>query len=1053
MADTTSKKYLNLADIKDHWLNVIAPNYFDFNNVNNYQAGIFGYINEVMGEAVEDSFNAVNTARREFYPVTAEYISSLYKMATLQKIGIPMAIPSTCRAALVLSQNEVIENSSFEDGIYTCVIDSCLKIMADNLSFMLDYPIVILSKKTNNGGWTHTVHYDTTNSNSLNTQSDVGYISNKILKSDGVTYLILFINTLRQLSMTRVPNIIVKDSILDTVSLEVDWTGNLANFEVFYTANSQTPPVQLKKVLINGSVPNSPFCYYEYITNNKMRLTFPAGTSFVPEFNSEIEVHLYTSEGANGNFESFDGELICSSDSEDYPYNSTMTITGLINGAASGGRDQLLNEEFRSEIIKAYSTNNTITTSNDLQIYFDNLASSITDLKVLFKKKRDDAFIRLFGAYILMKDRNSNIIPSNTLKASFKKSDIIDLESIDTRIMIKPGTSFIYQFPDSSTDFTAIIGELSGGTPIPPGNYFMTNIGEIYQLQDKDLVEVNEKDMPYTANRIQPMMKLGLARNPDEEGFVFTNPFLIGINLNPNNIGYYLNTINEIKPIEYTYMNDDTTTQFMANNLTISRNAMKGLNYYKLSISLIPANADLDISKIVTENPFSSVVDEETGNVTVTNGIRAKMNGSIISQAYVNEPVITGVSDDGFAIFSEEDYCYVKTLVEYEDKSQEIIVSSNAISATGKILTGYHMNFEVGDSFIKDDILATKLVTDLGKLKLAGDLQNSLYANNLYIPFTIEEVDTASAPVFKCAAYLSTNDRIDTNANIEIMNGIFNKDGTPNYSVSLPMENLSVEIHAMFKNDDINFTHKYNDFPYYKGYTMTNTYRTADDSPISFIEPITFIRSVVDYYEIEGDHDEKDYGITIDELPLLSYEWSQNTENFLDFVKKIRSVHQILEDAYYALENNFGIDMKFYNTYGKARFYKVGLATANIPLNNVSVSFRFGIRLNTVASTESFIEKFRQYVKDYVEDFDEVTSTGQDTYILNMVADIKANFSEIAYIVYYGFNIYDHEAQKIVGPDLGSYQDNFIPEFINIQIAYNQDGVSYPDIELDILQS
>ena len=71
-------------------MNTIAPNYFDFNNVNNYNVGIFGYINEIMANSVEDSFNATAISRREFYPTVAQFTSSLYAMATLQSIEIPL---------------------------------------------------------------------------------------------------------------------------------------------------------------------------------------------------------------------------------------------------------------------------------------------------------------------------------------------------------------------------------------------------------------------------------------------------------------------------------------------------------------------------------------------------------------------------------------------------------------------------------------------------------------------------------------------------------------------------------------------------------------------------------------------------------------------------------------------------------------------------------------------------------------------------------------------------------------------------------------------------
>ena len=89
-----SANYTNIGDIKDYWLKTIAPNYINFEDINTYESGIFGYVNEVMANTTEDAFNATNIARREFYPITAQYLSSLYKMATLQSINIPLTVPA-----------------------------------------------------------------------------------------------------------------------------------------------------------------------------------------------------------------------------------------------------------------------------------------------------------------------------------------------------------------------------------------------------------------------------------------------------------------------------------------------------------------------------------------------------------------------------------------------------------------------------------------------------------------------------------------------------------------------------------------------------------------------------------------------------------------------------------------------------------------------------------------------------------------------------------------------------------------------------------------------
>ena len=159
-----------------------------------------------------------------------------------------------------------------------------------------------------------------------------------------------------------------------------------------------------------------------------------------------------------------------------------------------------------------------------------------------------------------------------------------------------------------------------------------------------------------------------------------------------------------------------------------------------------------------------------------------------------------------------------------------------------------------------------------------------------------------------------------------------------------------------------------------------------------------------------------------------------------------------MQDIHYSLENNFSIDTKFYNTYGKAKFYTVGnTSDYMLNLDNVKIALRFGIKLNVQYNQETFIPNFREYIKDYIENSDSIGTSSQDIFILNMIADAKAAFSEIAYIEYYGFNIYDHMAQKIVGPSIEEYIDSYIPEFINIKTAYTSDGVAYPDINVTIL--
>lgn len=973
--------YTSIADIKQYWLEHIAPNYFDFDNVNNYSTGIFGYINEVMSNTTEDAFNAVNIARREFYPITAKYLSSLYKMATLQSIEIPMTIPAQCKCALIIPRDQIIENSTVNNGIYECTIDSCLKIFADNLQFMLDYPIKIISKKTD--GWSHTIHYDINVSNSLSKNNTSRYLSNKVTRENGTDMIIIFIDVIRQLEMTQISQVLIRDSILSTTTMDIDFDGNLANFEVFYKENGNDNEMQLQKVMINGTTPNVPFVFYEIINERKIRLTFKYNSTFVPAYNSEIICRIYTSQGAEGNFSAFDGDLVCSSDSEQYPYNANMTILGKVNGPATGGQDVSSTEALRQTVIRAYSTNSTITTSNDLQIRFNEVSASLPGTNVLFRKKRDDAFVRLFGAYALLRDSSENIIPTNTLNVEFLKSTIVDPSLDKNRIMIKPGTIFKYA---TESSFSAVI-------------------------------DTNPNGLAKTIMDIAPNTK----------EFLFTIPFLIGINVNPNIVGYYLNSVNENYAVDYTYVNDNSQMQFICNGYEINRNSILGHNYYKVTIKLIPAS-DLDpaLNVIVPDPQADDYI------------IRAKYNGRVLSSQYIYD----GAMQRG----------YVQATIEYdvadENEKYQTIQASNTLCLEGTSTPGYKMMYEVGEDFIANDILATKMVTDLGNLRVVGDLDFNLYANDYYLPFVIEEYD-ATTNGYRCSAYLATEDEIDLNSKITLTHGIFSKTNEENTFVPISMKDLILETNVLFNNDGQNIANKYTEYAGLNNFTLTNTYVNPQDNLVYFIEDLQYIRSVIDY--LPGESDEN-YLITIEEVPMVQATWALEGSRLRHFVSQYKILDELLQGVYYDLENNFSIDTKFYNTYGKARFYTVGNNSASMqPLDNVKLSFRFGISLNTQFTSESFTANFRQYVKEYIENSDSIGSSSQDIFIMNLIADLKTQFGEISYIEYYGFNRYDHMAQKIVGPALSTYVDEYIPEFVNINTAYDASGVAYPDVQVNIL--
>lgn len=1170
------KSYSSAAEIIEYWMNHIMPRYFDMSKTNTYRAGTLGAISDMMATSVEDSVHAMMIARREFYPNTAQYMSSLYTHAAARFMDAPTATPAVANVLLMIQQSDILRYGTQEGDLHTFILDDTFIAYVDDIPFMLDFPITILSVERENGKYAHTTHYDFYIDNSLAGSTTEKYLPNKVMNYKGTEYVIVAAK-MRQLTKTYDSQLVTSNTIVSTVTMDFVFEGSLANFEIFYKENDTSARVQLEKRLIDSGIPKVPFCWYTIVDGNTIRITFPANAYFTPKLNSTIEIEIATSLGEGGNFGQYDSDIVSENASTRYPYNTQVPIFGTVDGPSSGGKDLISKEDFRTLVIQAYCTNKTFITVNDLQLYFNELMIGTTD-RFKFVKKRDDAFIRLYGAFLMMKDESNSVVPTNTLDIvlnPLESAGDFDIYSTAVkRFIIKPGALFTYQrtLPQEDKFVLTRIKGANINDDISDydadGHWYCKQCGYIY---NDPLVKMSDIQKDSKNNYTCP--ECGAEKTEFvQDKFIFTNPYLISISIDNFVAGYFLNSRSDHHELVYKDVNDQSIVQFIAKHFRLTRNAIAGENFYRFSVAVSPST-EVDPETIVKIDEKNIIAAKHNGYIS-----RIWHNGTAVFAKiiYTDDPTLTGdipenEKEEEIMVSSYiekvDQYFYVCPQCGYRMTAEEwkkyatdgfVDAEGNPIKCPGcseeegglvedmvytyvdfDYHTGYKLKFAIGAQISKDDVIATKMPQDLGRIRLIMDLGDVMTSSaRRYIPLTIEEAEVEGTDYYVFAAYISTDDMIDSSMIMAIEDGFALQDGSSghNQPISIPIDGLNMELHAFYRYTEAdglaeahNPRHAFNSFAYVAQHTFTNTYCLQDEDSITLTKSLDHARGFLDAIEkpqivppdpepepdpdpehpageeteipddpenyvylrtvnherfkvpetdddrythryltvrkeskdpdpdppgpdpepepepeppdpvwppAEGDYGEN-FNYKLRNCPMLSAGWIKDNANATMFIDRIFNHYTEIEKVQWTLENAFFIDMKFYNTYGYSKFYKIGNQDNLQPLDSVNIEIFFDVALNFPASAEVFRDNFRTFVRDYIEAPDDAVGNGINIYIMNLIAAAKAKFDEIMYMEYKGINAYDYSAQRItVMSDEEILEtvkaDSFVPEFLNI---------------------
>lgn len=554
-----TKDYSSIYTIQEFFLNEIAPKYFPMDEISLNNVGLYGMITDIIGTTTEDAFNVTDRYINEIMPALAQLPDFIYSNAALYGVTDILAAPARMPFVIYIKESDVIDHGEWLNNIHTFEIDSGTTIFVDELPYAIPHNIVISSTYFR-GAYTHRAFYKEKFNNSLHKDANP-YIKLFKVLIEKEYWIGLRVDAYQYLR-TPSNHPIITNSVLNIPYVNINYENQLCNFEVLYKPYGSDKYIQLEKRMETQIPVTTPFVYYKINDDHSIRLSFANDDRyFVPSYNSSIVVYRYETNGLAGNFRYRDDVEISiapSSEAENLAYNQKVIFFGLMQNDSTGAREQLSTDQIKRLYLEKMISINSYTTDTDLNLHYLNFAEIYNNNAIMIKY-RDDYAGREYGCFTRLTD-GTDIYPTNTLDLYLQPNNA-DKHFIALRqYIVKPGKRYIYQ------------SDASRETIVP--------------LRD---------DAP-------------------EQEIEYTTFALMVITVRPNYVHYYMNSVNKIVTLDYTYMNTSSILNFLVKDCKIQRNAIAGDDHYTIDIVISRVDGT---TTIINETDEKSSFDMKSENVKV----------------------------------------------------------------------------------------------------------------------------------------------------------------------------------------------------------------------------------------------------------------------------------------------------------------------------------------------------------------------------------------------------------------------------------------------------
>lgn len=277
----------------------------------------------------------------------------------------------------------------------------------------------------------------------------------------------------------------------------------------------------------------------------------------------------------------------------------------------------------------------------------------------------------------------------------------------------------------------------------------------------------------------------------------------------------------------------------------------------------------------------------------------------------------------------------------------------------------------------------------------------------------------------------TTNDYIDSTNKIRIDTGLYDIQSEIESYAHLSA-NTKCIIHILSKQDSEYGLNKLDEIvPNLEGYTLSNSYSVVDGIDF-FYDYSDIINSVI---IAERDENENMY-FKIKGIPVVKSDYFTTEDKVTYFCNELIRRKNYIDYAIRVLEDAFGMDFKFFNTYGPSKLFTIDNAETYVNKTNLSLTFK--IKLNPNYDT-NIVNDIINDIKVYIENINEISSL----HIPNLITEITTKYRDsLVFFEFLDMNGYGPSIQHLYSMDMPD--EVIAPEFLNINTL--PDGT--PDINI-----